>query len=354
MATRPRPTRSQARLFAQLMAELEPEIRRGFMASVTDLYANVDWTSLLDNLESGNIQAAVAALNIHPAAWAEYSASVSSAYAAAGSSTVAQIRQLGIGGVGTRFNMANPRAEDWIRRHVAETVVGFEREQVETARRIIEVGYGRGEHPHTIGRDLVGRVVGGQRQGGVLGLDGPRADRLYNVSVGMRTPEGVQSLVIQHRNGALSLRYQVNKATAQRILKAYRDGTSVPRDQRIISERQYKNALLLDRAHTVAETETANAVMGARDESWHQVAEAEGFSTADVIKRWEHRRGGERYHRPDHLAMSGTEVRGLDTPFIFPDGVAMQYAHDPAGGAKHTIRCGCDTTYRLDHSVGLE
>src|SRR5690606_15069012 len=47
------PTRSQARLFAQLIAELEPRIRAGFMAAVTDLSANVNWRELLANLEAG-------------------------------------------------------------------------------------------------------------------------------------------------------------------------------------------------------------------------------------------------------------------------------------------------------------
>src|SRR5690554_2250707 len=125
------PTKSQARLFAQLVAELEPEIRRGFMASVTDLSANVNWRALLSALEAGNVEGAIAALNISEAAWAQYSASVSSAYAASGSAHAAQIQALGVASIGSRFNMDNPRAEDWIRREVGESVVGFTREQRE-------------------------------------------------------------------------------------------------------------------------------------------------------------------------------------------------------------------------------
>jgi hypothetical protein len=346
--------RSQVRLFAQLIAELEPTIRRGFMASVADLQANVDWRALLVALEQGNIEAAISALNIDPAAWAEYSQAMTAAYAQAGASTAAQIRQMGIAGVGTRFSMQNPRAEDWIRRNVAQRVAGFSREQIDVARELIAAGYSRGDHPHTIARDLVGRAAPGRaRTGGILGLDGPRAARLQSVTVGMRTAEGVQGLVIRHQSGQLSLRYRVNKATANRILRAYRAGAAVPEADRIISERQYSNALLRDRANTVAETETGNAVMSARDDEWHQLAESQGLDASAIVKTWQHRRGASQHHRPDHLAMSGTSVRGLDTPFVFPDGTHMQHAHDPAGGAKHTIRCGCDTEYRLDRSGGL-
>lgn len=352
---RRRPTRSQAILFAQLIAELEPNIIRAFMASVTDLQANVDWRALLAALEQMNIEGAISALNIDPAAWSQYSSQMTAAYAAAGAATAAQIKQLGVADIGVRFNMSNLRAEQWIRENVADKVTAFTSEQVAVAREVILSGYARGMHPRSIATDLVGRTTGAgtARTGGVLGLDAPRAARLNQVTIGMRTPEGVRALVIKHADGNYSLRYKVNKATAQRILRAYKAGIEVPEAERLISERQYKNALLKDRADTVAATETANAVMAARDEEWHQLAESKGMNKTAVIKTWRHRRGASQDHRPDHLAMSGHSVRGLDTPFQFPDGVSMQYAHDPAGGAKHNIRCGCDTEYRLDHSVGL-
>lgn len=355
MATR-RPLRSQARLFAQLIADLEPEIHRAFMASVTDLQANVDWPALLDALEAQNIELAIEALNIAPAAWAEYSSVMTEAYAKAGASTAAVIRQQGIAGAGIRFNMSNPRAEQWIRENVASRVVGFSEETIAIARDVITSGYSRGAGPRNIALDIAGRAtgVGGARVGGILGLDNARASSLQKVTVGMRTPEGVRSLVTQHVDGSLSVNYRVNTATAQRIIRAYRAGTEVPESERIISQRQYKNALLKSRADTIAETETANAVMSARNEEWLQLAESKGLDKRAIIKTWQHRRGGSMHHRPDHLAMSGKSVYGLDTPFIFPDGTQMQHAHDPAGGAKHVIRCGCSTEYRLDHSVGLE
>lgn len=345
------PTRSQARLFAQLIAELEPRIRAGFMAAVTDLSANVNWRELLANLEAGDIEGAVAALNISPAAWQQYSEAVSAAYAASGSAHAAQIRMIGIGAIGTRFNMLNPRAEQWIRENVGGSITGFVEEQIEVARQTIAAGYRLGKGPRDIATDLVGRVVDGRRQGGVLGLDAPRAERLRIVTEAMKTAEGVQSLVIEHRSGALSLRYKVNKATANRILAAYRKGEAVPQADRLISERQYKNALLKDRADTVARTETAAAVLNSRDEAFRQTMEQQGIRPDQVVKRWRHGGGPTAYHRPDHYAMGGTEVVGMDTPFVFPDGTAMLFPHDPAGGARHNINCRCNVEYRVNYEV---
>jgi len=51
------------------------------------------------------------------------------------------------------------------------------------------------------------------------------------------------------------------------------------------------------------------------------------------------------------LAMGGTEVVGMDTPFEFPDGARLLYPHDPAGGARHNINCRCSVAYYVRREV---
>lgn len=343
MATRP--DRQQARQFSRLLRELEPRVRRAFLASVDDLRSSVNWSALIDALEQSNTQAAIAALNIDAAAFQEYVTAATAAYAEAGAATMTLIKQKGIGGVGLRFQMSNPRAEQWIADNVGALVTRVTEEQIDTVRQVIERGYAAGEGPRTIARDIAGRVgPGGTRQGGVLGLDGPRAERLHRVSQGMRSADGVRGLVVEHLDGSVTLRYKVNRATGNRILKAYRAGEAVPASERAVSERQYSNALLQARAETVAATETASAVMNSRDEAWAQLAEQEGFSTDDVVKTWRHRRGPAN-GRDSHIAMAGVSVRGLNTPFELPDGSLMQFPHDPAGGARNNISCACAVEY---------
>lgn len=339
-------TKDQARQFANLLAELEPEIRRAFMASVTDLQAHVDWPALLQALEASDIQSAIEALHIEPAAFQQYASVMTEAYAKAGASTAAQVANVGI-----RFNMSNPRAQEWIQENVGNRITGFTQEQVKAARVVIETGYNAGQGPRNIATDLVGRVVDGERKGGVVGLDAPRAARYQRVAIGMRTKEGVESLVTKHRDGTVTVNYKVNKATADRIIKAYNAGTEVPKAAREISEKQYMNALLKARADTIARTETAQAVMGARMEEWRQLVALKGIDASAVIKTWHHNAGATEYHRPDHLAMNGTSVRGLYTPFVFPDGTAMQMSHDSEAPAEHVVNCRCAVSFRLARGV---
>ncbi|HZJ93260.1 MAG TPA: hypothetical protein VFD09_09310 [Thiopseudomonas sp.] len=344
-----RPTRSQARQFAELLSKHEPAIRQAFMRAVVDLQANVDWPALLAALESGSTFSAVQALNINEGAFNEYSQVLTSVFVESGTATASLIVGTGQGAIGLRFNLQNPAAEKWIRQNVATRVVGFVQEQVEVAREVIAAGYAQGHHPHTIALDLAGRVTNGTRQGGIMGLDAPRAARLAKVSEGMRSANGVQDLVVQRLDGSLAMRYKVNKATEHRILSAYAKGEAVPEAQRILSERQYSNALLKARADTVATTETSAAVMGARDNAWEQAAQEQGLDRNAVIKTWRHRRGADG--RITHIEMAGVSVQGLDTPFVLSDGSVMLYPHDPAGGAHNVINCGCDVEYKLVRRV---
>ena len=84
------------------------------------------------------------------------------------------------------------------------------------------------------------------------------------------------------------MRYKVNPATEQRILAAYAVRLYQRRSVYYPSG-NIVNALLQARAETVATTETAAAVMGARDGSKR---EQQGLDRA-VVKTWRHRRGGD-------------------------------------------------------------
>lgn len=333
--------------FQRLIDRLTPDLRKAFLKAWQDVRTGIDWPGLRAALARGDVDGAVDALGIEPAAFEAYRAAATNAYAQGGALATTHVNGPKGSRVTFRFDMTNPRAEEWIKQNVGQRIVGIAGEARQAAREAIQTGYAAGRHPNGIALDLAGRVSEGSRAGGVLDLDGPRAERLQAVIRGMETPEGVRDLV-EVVGGKPQVRYKVNAATEARIIKAWRAGTAVPDRDREISARQYHNALLQARAETVARTETGQAVMSARFEEWRQAAEKLGYPLDRVVKKWTH--GGGKDARWWHLQAEGLEVRGLETPFILANGAVMQHALDPAGGAKECTNCGCNTLFRLTHT----
>lgn len=51
--------------------------------------------------------------------------------------------------------------------------------------------------------------------------------------------------------------------------------------------------------------------------------------------------------RPDHRALGGRTVRGLEAPFTAADGTKLRWPHDPEAPAHQTIQCRCVLTWKL-------
>lgn len=342
-----RPTRQQADAFRRLIAELEPGLQRAFHEAIANIRASMNWPEFLAALARADIDTAVAALRIDADAFLMLWQRENEAFIAGATKTVETLRISGVPpGAGIRFDMRNPRAEAWMTVETGRRIQQVAEETQQAAREVIQRGYQAGRGPRDIATDVAGRVVGGSRRGGVIGLDAARALRLDAVTQGMKTADGVRDLIAERRDGSLGLRYTVNPATKARILRAYRAGTAVSVPDQKVSVDQLRNKLLKDRADTISQTETAQAVMAGRLEEWRQVLEKLGRSEADVIKTWQHGPGGTD-PRPHHAAMNGNSIRGLSAPFEFNNGTRLQCAHDPNGLPSEVIRCTCNTTFRL-------
>lgn len=327
----------------RLISRLEPELRAAFLAAIEDLRGGIDDAALVAALERGDVEAAIAALNIDAGAFNEYVMVRTSAFAQAGALTSSSID-----GISFRFDMTNPRAEAKIRAEAAARVKGYTDEQVETARRVIADGYAAGQGPQNIAVDVAGRInrATGRREGGIVGLSDPQAG--YTENMRRRLLSGDPDEMAKVLKGQ-TLR---DKRYDRTILKAMRDGKPLTREQVDKMVALYTDRLIKRRAEDIARTETAQGVMMARAESYAQALDKAGLPLEALTKTWRHN-GGLKDARVMHVLLNGVSVQGLYAPFLMADGVQMQYSHDPEGGAKHNVGCRCSTDFFIDFGWGV-
>lgn len=332
-----------------ILARLDPHIREAFMAAMQDLRDGVEYEALIDALERHDIEAAIDALGFDEGAFSRYVSATQGVYLEAGVATSAAIPTSEAMSVMFRFNMANPRAMQWISDFAASRVTGYTQEQVEVARRVIFDGYSRGEGPASIAIDIAGRVdrVTGRRQGGIIGLSEPQLGYVQSVRDALESGDLRRLFVVDRETGDWKPRYTRLDGRDVRTIKArIKSGKPLTKAEieRIVG--RYNDRLVARRAEDVARTETAQGVMSARMESYRQALEREGLPPEALRKTWRHQ-GGVENARMQHLAMHGHVADGLNTPFVMPDGTVMQHSHDPEGGAKHNVNCRCDTWFEI-------
>lgn len=398
---------------SDLIDALGPALAAAFLAAIALLRRGINFTLLITALRAGDIDAAIAALNIDRGAFGQYVLERQAAFSRAGAAVsdgltkdkIAFFKREGAdptlrgptlppaetspaptgpsaprppappeaptlsapggGGIMFRFDMTNPRAEDKIRAEAASRVAGYVDEQIEAARRVIADGFRRGEGPQTIATDIAGRInpISGKREGGIVGLSDPQIGYVENMRARLLSGDPDEMMKVLGRfdkdgkwvpGTGMTLR---DRRFDRSIMKAIRDiaaGKPNPLTREKIDEMaaKYSDRLLAKRADDIARTETAQGVMAARAEATRQALDKDNLADDAVTKRWRHL-GGIHHARDWHLAMHGKEVTGIEAVFFMPDGSLMKHSHDPEGGAKNNVACRCDTEFLIDWAYGL-
>lgn len=333
------------RQIEQLLRRQEAALRRAFLMAVQDLRNQTQLTQLRNALRAGDIEAAIRALNIEPAAYATFAREIGNTYTQAGAvvaaGTVWRLPDQSLAVV--RFNVTNPRAEQWLRAVSSDKITRITQDTVAAARATINAGYAAGAHPNRIALDLVGRIgANGRRTGGIIGLSEPQTR--YVTSMRERLASGDPTEMA--RVFTMTRRDRRLDGIIQRAIDEGRP-VSAANIEKMTA--RYSDRLLALRAETIARTETAMAVEDARQETWRQYRDRHGIPDNAVVKRWiaaGPAAGGNE--RPDHQALNGTEVEGLETPFVMGDGVLMAHPLDPSAPVEHLVNCRCTYTTRVN------
>lgn len=342
MARTPRRVRQRRRI-NDLLAPYSDAFQSAFMRAVDDLREGANYTQILAALEAGDVEAAVAAVGIEPAAFTELDLTARTAYNAGGQQSAAAMR--GIEG-NVRFDGRAPLAEAWITQYSSELIQGIVQDQIEMVRQHITEGLAAGRNPRSIALDLTGRLnrATGQREGGVLGLTTQQDQWLLNMR---RELESGDPSALKH----YLTRESRNKRYDRQIRRSMQEGQRLSDERISIMLRDAENKMLRQRGETIARTEVMKALHKAQDDQLHQMVE-KGLVRPEQVRRiW--RTAQDNDVRHSHDAMEGQSV-GLNEPFTSGNGNQLMYPGDPNAPAEDVINCRCDVEVRIDFLANIQ
>lgn len=320
-------------LYEALLDRYGVEIADAFLAAYQDLATNVDLQRLIAAIEAGNIEAALAALNLDPAVYSPLLDTIRAGYVESG--TLATTRYPALAQV--FFNVRNPRAEQQLRDHGAALVRDLSANTMLTARQHLVDGMERGENPTTTALNLVGRKnrQTGKREGGAIGLTSTQEEWTRNARDELLSGDPAKLREYLQRRAR-------NKLFDTSVRKAIKTGEPIPAEIVRKAIHEYRSGLLLTRGKTIGRTEALTALRAAQHESFLQAVEAGKIAESAVRKVW--RDASDLRVRHSHRVMDGQSV-GLRETFVSPSGARLLYPGDPSAPAGERIGCRCVASY---------
>lgn len=324
----------------ELIDRLRPSVAREFRAAMQDVTDRAVLAQVEDALRRNDIEGAFRAIGYSPAALNRFLASISVSFENSGVFVVSTFPSYVTtpDGLKTplRFNMRDPRAEQWLRDESASLVTQIEDEVRNAVRETAAQGLRDGRNPRSIALDIIGRYnsESGHREGGVVGL-------------GTRELAWMRSAEQRLRN--LDPKYFMMKLRDERFDSIVRSSIE---EGRPISEStisrlmtRYKDNALRHRGENIARTEVTDAANRSEYLATLQAVE-QGQIPADAVKRiWDST--GDAVVRPSHKDLDGQTV-GIDEPFISPLGSRMMHPGDRSLGARTEDVAGCRCRVRTE------
>ena len=334
MARPDRFTREQRRQVRELVAKFTPQIRAAFEATIQNARANLDFAALVSALDAGDLYRANAMLTISQAQLFPFEEAIRTAIIGSGISVASLRTTQGTFG----FNGRHPRAEALIAEMGAKMVTQIGNPGVEVIRAVLLQGQTEGVGVQKVARRLAGtsNPRTGIREGGIIGLDGPRADRSRRVREILNDPEQIA----RYFKGKDPRYTRTDRRFDKQVRAAIAEGRALDKATIEKIAKAHDARLLLDRGKTIAAHEAFTAQAQGRNEAYLQLMES--GKVESITKRWDH--NTLKQPRTDHKALDGTEV-ALDKGFAMADGAVLQYPHDPSAGPNHTLKCRCSVVY---------
>ena len=334
--------------FEELLAKYEPRLAEAFREAIQDIRSAIVLARVIERLERGDINGAIAAMQIEKEAFSALELALAETFNAGGINAVGDLPKVTDpqgNRVIWRFGVRNPEAERLLRSQSSNLVTRITEDQREGIRYALEQGLMQGRNPRSTALDVVGRVsrATGKREGGIIGLTRHQIEFIERARQNLAS--GSPELMRQYL--ALSTRDKRFDRTVIAAIKAEKPVTGEAL-QKIMGRLSDKNLQL--RGEMLARTETMTALGTARDEAMRQQIEGGKVAIDDVTKIW--RSAGDSRVRHTHRALSGQKA-DMNGSFVSPSGATLRYPGDPEAPASEIIGCRCWLQYKVDYMASV-
>lgn len=335
-------------VFTGLQQVYGDEVANAFRRTIDDVRRAADLQRFITAVETRDIEAALDALHLDPAAYGSLQDALQKAFTAGGEASADGLPSLtdATGArVVIRFDARNLRAEQWLRSHSSALVTGIIEDQKAAVRTALVEHMEQGAAPRTAALEIVGRVnrVTGKREGGILGLSAPQ-ERFVSAARAELTGGETDAL----RN--YLTRTRRDRRFDRTIRKAIAEGKAPPAAVTRAAITAYERRLLELRGQMIGRTEAMTALNAAQHEALRQAVEAGKLSESAVRRVW--KSAGDLRVRHSHMGLNGDTV-GLNQTFTSPSGAHLMYPGDPSAPASERIGCRCIVAVRIDRFSNL-
>lgn len=339
--------RDNRRNFLNLLDKTWPGLSKEFVKAMQQVRDRSAFAALEDAIRRGDVQAAFDALRMDRAALFKLDEAIEAAFRSGGdyqmdAIVTASARLPQTSRVVASFGGRNERAERIALELGSRLITEVVDDTRDLVAQVVRGGLEAGRNPRAVALDIVGRMEGGTRKGGLVGLHSGQAQYVQNMRGELASPERMANYFTRTRR---------DRRFDATVRKAIADGRPLAQADIDKIAGRYSDRLLQTRGENIARTEALKALNAGRDEGLQQLIDRGDITSDQVMQRWDDT--GDGRTRDSHRAADGQTVpRGQ--PFIV-GGYEMMYPGDTSRGApaSETINCRCYFSPRIDFFKGL-
>ena len=333
--------------FLQELARVSPSIEQAFLLAMQDIRSAAQSRAIEAAIEralqSGDIvrgaREVAAAITLGPEFFAPLDRQISEAFYAGGVWQVSTLpKSPSTGSAGpfiVRFNGSSQRVQEWTRTRAGDLITEIVDDQREMIRETIDEALREQRGYRAVTQALVGKTVGNERQGGLIGLHSNQARAVRAARVDL---EQLDSRYFR--------RARRDRRFDGTVAKAIREGKPLSNADIDKITGRYAERLLRLRAETIARTEGNKAMNAGRSEAIVQMVESGKIPPEAVSVVW--KSTPDIRTRESHVALNGVQVPWGGF-FVSPvTGALMRWPHDENAPAAETVNCRCSAEFKID------